>query len=190
MTYQKFRDRSKSEVSIYAPAKVAKPAKAEPESSVSLEPQNPAAETFATIATLAGVDLKTEFFAACRSTDPKEWHRGVRRLDVDRPLERVPLGRWQTFVTDAVRFLAGPFASQASALGWTALDLFGCNEACPFARLDQAGLIWLVNGDKLVALTTETAVIQTCTVARHTRYRRRLAESGRVVAWELDQITR
>jgi hypothetical protein len=184
MTYQKFSDRSKSEVSIYTPAKVAKPAKVEPErSSVSAEPQNLAAETFATIATFAGVDLKTEFFAARRSTDPKEWHRGVRRLDIDRPLDGVPPGRWRTFVTDAVRFLAGPFARQASALGWTALDLFGCDDACPFARLDQAGLIWLLNGDKLIALTAETAVIQTRTGARHTWYRRP-SEPGRGLVWE------
>jgi hypothetical protein len=123
------------------------------------------------------------FFAARRSTERKDWHRGIHRLDIDQPVEGVPLVRWQTFVTDAARFLAGPFAERASALGWTALDLFGCDCSRPLARLDEAGLIWMLNGKRLVALTAETAVIQTGTGTRHTY--RRPRQSRRVLAWEL-----
>jgi hypothetical protein len=181
--YQKFSDIRKSEVPPCTPAKVAQPAQVELLNCNRPDPQNLPAETCATFATCARSQLETEFFAARRSTDQKDWQRGVQRLDIDRPLEGVPLGRWQTFVTDAARFLVGPFAEQASALGWTALDLFGCDDSRPLSRLDLAGLIWLLNGKRLVALTAETAVIQTGTGTRHTY--RRPRHPSRVLAWEL-----
>jgi hypothetical protein len=71
-------------------------------------------------------------------------------------------------------------------LGWGAHDLFGCDHDRPFARIDQAGLLWLLNGNKLVALTEDTAGIATPTGARQT-YRRRPGAPGRVLAWELAQ---
>jgi hypothetical protein len=52
------------------------------------------------------------------------------------------------------------------------------------ARIDQAGLLWLLRGHRLVALTADTAVTETPTGARQT-YRRRPSEPGRVLAWEL-----
>ncbi len=54
----------------------------------------------------------------------------------------------------------------------------------PFARIDHAGLLWLLNADKLVMLTADHAVIETVTGARQT-YRRRpikIAVLSRVLA--------
>jgi hypothetical protein len=181
--YQKFSDIRKRKVPPCTPAQVAQPAQVELMNCSSPGPQNHKAETCATFATCAGAEPETPFLAVRRSTERKDWHRGIHRLDIDRPVEGVPLGRWQTFVTDAARFLAGPFAERASALGWNALDLFGCDASRPLARLDQAGLIWLLSGKKLVALTAETAVIQTGTGTHHTY--RRPHEPSRVLAWEL-----
>jgi hypothetical protein len=181
--YQKFSDVRKSDVPPCTPAQVAQPAQVELINCNGPGPQNPPAETCATFATCSGAELETVFFAVRWSTELKDWDRGVQRLDIDRPVEGVSLGRWRTFVTDAARFLAGPFAEQASALGWNALDLFGCDASRPLARLDQAGLIWLLNGKRLVALTAEMAVIQAGTGTRHT-YRRQHKPS-RVLAWEL-----
>jgi hypothetical protein len=65
------------------------------------------------------------------------------------------------------------------ALGWGPHDLFGRDRDRPFARIDRAGLLWLLNGDKLVALTADTATIETRTGARQT-YRRKPSEPGRV----------
>jgi len=62
--------------------------------------------------------------------------------------------------------------------------LFGCDRDWPFARIDQAGLLWLLNGDHLIALTENTATIERRTGARQT-YRRRPSGPGRVLAWEL-----
>jgi hypothetical protein len=189
--YDKFSDRFKNERGRVYPTKVANSAKAEPQGSVFTEPQNrqiettdQPASTLATLATLAGGYPSASLFEARATTDPKEWHNGVRRLDIDHPPKGVPAHRGQTFVSDATRFLAGPFAEQAASLGWTALDLFGCDDTRPLARLDQAGLLWLLNGSRLVALSAATAVIRTHTGARHT-WQRRPSGPGRVLAWEL-----
>jgi hypothetical protein len=115
---------------------------------------------------------------------PRASAEGFARLHPDCPPSDVPPRRWRQFLEDASRFLGGGFAAQAAALGWEPYDLFGCNRDRPFARIDQAGLLWLLNGDRLLALTENTATIETRTGARHT-YCRKPNEPGRVLAWEL-----
>ena len=58
------------------------------------------------------------------------------------------------------------------ALGWSWIDLFGCDDERPFARVDKKGLVWLLNGNRLVAITADAAVIETKSGARQT-FRRR-----------------
>ena len=90
----------------------------------------------------------------------------------------VPVDRWQAAVEDGRHFLAR-WAERAEALGWTARDLFGLTpvpgHAEPsFSRLsryDETGLIWLLQGRPVVALTEATAAIQSSTGAL-TIYRR------------------
>ena len=96
----------------------------------------------------------------------------------------MPPRRWLRFVDDVGRFLDSPFCAVAAALGWGPLDLFGCDRERPFARIGQAGLLWLLNGDRLLALTENTATIAIKTGAQQT-YRRKPSEPGRVLAWEL-----
>jgi hypothetical protein len=115
---------------------------------------------------------------------PRTWAEGFARLHPDRPLGDVPLHRWQRFVDDVGRFLDSPFCAVAAALGWGPYDLFGCDRDRPFARLDQQGLLWSLNGDRLVAFSENTATIETRTGARQT-FRRQPTEPGRVLAWEL-----
>jgi hypothetical protein len=109
---------------------------------------------------------------------------GFVRLDADRPPGDVPATRWQRFVDDVGRFLDSPFCAIAAALGWGPHDLFGCDRDRPFARIDRAGLLWLLNGDRLFALSENTATIETRSGARQT-WRRKPAEPGRVLAWEI-----
>src|SRR5215831_17655238 len=52
----------------------------------------------------------------------------------------IPHTRWVTFIDDSGRFLASGWADRAVALGWTALDLFGCDRIKPYARIDRMGL--------------------------------------------------
>ena len=95
----------------------------------------------------------------------------------------MPLCRWQRFINDVGLFL-DRWAAYASALGWGPYDLFGCDRDRPLARIDRAGLLWLLNGDKLVALSEDAAGIEMRTGGCHT-YRRKQSEPGRVLAWEL-----
>jgi len=78
--------------------------------------------------------------------------------------------RWQQCVDDAQRFL-GDWADKAAALGWTAEELFGLHTppAKPhpsysrLSRYDATGLIWGLQGRRVIALTEATAAIQTPT---------------------------
>ena len=116
---------------------------------------------------------------------PAEWTEGVNKL-LKLPCSlRVPLTRWQTLQSDAARFIE-TWGVQAARLGWGTLDLFGTNATKPFERLDAAGLVWLLNGRPVVALTASEAVVQ-CSTARQT-YRRKppgLVTAKSCLLWEL-----
>ncbi len=115
---------------------------------------------------------------------PHAWAEGFAQLDPDRPPGDVPTRRWRRFIDDIGRFLDDDWAEKAVALGWGPHDLFGCDRDRPFARIDQAGLLWLLNGNKLVMLAENAATIETRTGARQT-WRRKPDEPGRALAWEL-----
>ena len=111
---------------------------------------------------------------------PRTWAEALAQLDPD-----VPLARWQQFIDDCGRFLDLGWANLAEAFGWGPLDLFGCDRERPLARYDHMGLLWFIQGRKLVALTAQTATIDTLTGSLQT-YRRVPIGSDRIVlAWEL-----
>jgi hypothetical protein len=115
---------------------------------------------------------------------PRVWAEALARLDPARPPCDIPPIRWLRFIDDCGRFLDDGWAARAEALGWGPLDLFGCNRDKPFARISQAGLLWLLEGRKLLALTADTAAIATHSGGKLTFYRRQI-EAGGVLAWEL-----
>src|SRR5262245_47693121 len=81
--------------------------------------------------------------------------------------EHVPAERWQQAIAYGLRFLA-KWATRARAIGWTAKDLFGLLPVPIYAkpsfnrlaRYDETGLIWLLAGREVVALTEATAAIK------------------------------
>jgi len=84
-----------------------------------------------------------------------------------KPPAMVDVARWRQCVEDGKRFLAA-WGEQAEALGWDARDLFGLH-APPekphpsynrLSRYDGTGLIWLLEGRPVVALTEATAAIE------------------------------
>jgi len=106
----------------------------------------------------------------------------------------VPIGRWQQAVEDGRRFMAR-WGKQAEALGWDAKDLFGLHKppAQPhpsysrLSRYDEIGLIWLLQGRPVAALTETTAAIQNPTGAI-TTYRRRNKPALGPVGDSLDDL--
>jgi hypothetical protein len=79
----------------------------------------------------------------------------------------VEVERWQRAIRDADAFLATGGA-QAHALGWTARELFGLHpmptHPAPsyqrLSRYDATGLVWLLRGRPVIALSETEAAIQ------------------------------
>jgi hypothetical protein len=79
---------------------------------------------------------------------------------------------WQKAIEDGRRFV-GLWGEQTARLGWTARDLFGLpripEKPAPnyrrLSRYDETGLIWLLKGRPVVALTEATAAIENPTGA-------------------------
>jgi hypothetical protein len=94
--------------------------------------------------------------ARFRSRTPRrssiDWVRGVACLDPD-----VPRHRWRQFVGDC----SSPekWAERAAGLGWDAMALFGCAPKRPLDYLGSAGLLWAINGGRLLELHRDWAVI-------------------------------
>jgi hypothetical protein len=124
----------------------------------------------------------------CGDGVPPEWDNGLARLHPDSHPGDVPSGRWRQFVHDCGRLLDAGLIEEAARLGWTAHDLFGCDDERPFARVDQWGLVWLIKGGSIVSVSMSAAVIETPTGARQT-YRRKDGAPGRVLAWELFNLS-
>ena len=82
----------------------------------------------------------------------------------------VDVADWQRAIEDGRRFVT-EWGEQAEALGWTDADLFGLHTPPEkpvasyrrLSRYDETGLIWLLRGRPVVALTETTAAIQGAT---------------------------
>jgi hypothetical protein len=116
---------------------------------------------------------------------PTAWAEALARLDVDRAPHTVPAARWRQFVQDCAHFM-DEWAMQAAGLGWTPLDLFGCDRHHPLLRIERAGLLWQVNGGRVGALSQSIAVVASRQGLRTRLYRTRSRFPGEVVLpWEL-----
>jgi hypothetical protein len=115
--------------------------------------------------------------ASKRGSEQNPYSGTIATLESRCP-ELVPPARWQQAIEDGRAFLA-KWSRQAEALGWTARDLFGLHQppAKPhpsyslLSRYDHTGLVWLLQGRSVLALTDATAAIENATGAI-TIYRR------------------
>ena len=75
--------------------------------------------------------------------------------------DTVPRHRWTQFVDDCKNFLSPSenWAERAARLGWHAMALFGCAPKRPLDYLGSAGLVWAINGGRLLELHRDWAVI-------------------------------
>lgn len=96
-----------------------------------------------------------------------------------KPPEMIDVDRWRQCIQDGRRFLHR-WGETARRLNWSAADLFGLIEvpespAPSFNRLsryDQTGLVWLLEGREVIAMTETTATIRNPATGAITVYRR------------------
>lgn len=88
-----------------------------------------------------------------------EWHANLALLKGQGSPDWMTPGRWEMLLHDAERFL-DRWSSTAHAMGWTALDLFGVHPTRPTVRFDVMGLLLLLQGGEIIALTPESASIK------------------------------
>ena len=87
---------------------------------------------------------------------PSEWTSGVHQLLITGAPRGFTVDMWRQLGEDAVRFL-DRWGSEASRLGWTTLDLFGVHPVVPTARYDAMGLVPLIRGSEVIAITARSA---------------------------------
>ena len=93
---------------------------------------------------------------------PSGWVEGVARLHHHRPPRDIPAHRWRQFLGECNVFLTSTvnWAERAAALGWDAVALFGCRSHRPLDHLGSAGLLWVINGGRLIELHRDWAVYE------------------------------
>jgi hypothetical protein len=132
-------------------------------------------------------ELPDKSFAASESPSVvKQWLEGIQRLDYVRSPPAVPPIRWQLFLGDCHSFLSSSekWAERAAALGWSALALFGCHRTRPLEHLGSAGLLWAINGGRLVELHRDWAVIERAQDrSQHVHHRRPLRAANVTLPW-------
>ena len=117
---------------------------------------------------------------------PVDWVEGVERLNYYRP-PTIPPHRWRQFVSDCQSFLNSSenWAERAAELGWDARALFGCHRNYPLMHLGSAGLLWAINGGKLVELHRDWAVIELPVNRSQRIFSRRDVAAGKVtLPWD------
>lgn len=90
---------------------------------------------------------------------PALWIEGVDHLRTMDIPDCFSTERWRYIVDDADAFLK-QWGVAAANLGWSAHDLFGVHPAAPAVRFDAMGLIPLLHGNPVIALTETTATLR------------------------------
>jgi hypothetical protein len=116
---------------------------------------------------------------------PPHWVDGIARLESHRVPKEVPAHRWRQFISDCHTFLVAKenWAERAAGHGWNDLELFGCCPR-PLERLGNAGLLWAINGGRLVELHRDWAVIERASDrSRHVHQRERPKAANITLPW-------
>jgi hypothetical protein len=112
---------------------------------------------------------------------PIEWQAISWELEyTDEPLECFG-DRWKTMAADAGAFLER-WGRTAHLLGWDVLALYGVHSNAPAARFDVMGLIPVLNGGRVIAITKEGATFRAPSGATLT-YRRTDQTGAVTVTW-------
>jgi hypothetical protein len=113
---------------------------------------------------------------------PHAWAEGFARLQMTAYPAAMRPDRWRQMIDDAGRFL-DRWAAKAAALGWDTASVFGVHADRPIERVDCAGLVWLLRGNDIEAISPSVARIRTRSGAVQIYDRR--PQSPSVPLWEL-----
>ena len=116
---------------------------------------------------------------------PPHWVHGIARLESHQVPKDVPAHRWRQFINDCHTFLLAKenWAERVAGHGWNDLELFGCCRR-PLERLGNAGLLWAINGGRLVELRRDWAVIERASDrSRHVHHRERPKAANITLPW-------
>jgi hypothetical protein len=117
---------------------------------------------------------------------PVEWAQGVADLLTMPAHPDWPDSGWRALREDALRFLKH-WAAPAHAFGWSGLDLFAVHIDAPRARIDCMGLVPLLGGRPVAALTEDSAAITGESGATLTYRKRKTWPPECRSVWELGQ---
>ena len=84
---------------------------------------------------------------------------------------------------DCTDFVSSSWAERATALGWDAVSLFGCRRNHPLSYLGSAGLLWNLNGCRLIELHRDWAVIDLPANSSQRIFSRRCVGAGITLPW-------
>jgi hypothetical protein len=90
-------------------------------------------------------------------------------------------------VDDCTNFVSSSWAERAAALGWDDVSLFGCRRNHPLSYLGSAGLLWVLNGCRLIELHRDWAVIDLPVNKSQRIFYRRRVEAGITLPWTEDR---
>lgn len=121
---------------------------------------------------------------ATNATLPANIESIIDRLEVSPPLGVGDLHRWRAMLAGARTFFA-EWGEKPRRLGWDDVALFGLHPDAPLVRREAMGIaLSLADRERVLALSANTAAIETRSGARLTFYRPHHG-TGAVPAWEL-----
>lgn len=117
---------------------------------------------------------------------PSSWVDGLAQLRAMESPDCFTSEQWRKLAEDAAKFLK-EWGVGAASLGWSTHDLFGVDPIVPTVRFDAMGLIPILHGSSVIALTQNTATLRRETGAAQTF--RRIHKAPRISLWEIRRLT-
>jgi hypothetical protein len=115
---------------------------------------------------------------------PRGWAEGFAALCTMPAPTGFSSERWARIV-DAAGVFIDKWASKAAELGWSDLDVFGCDPDRPAARFDAMGIVPLLERCEVIGLDENGADLLSRVGEVRQRYRRRPISPHAVPLWDL-----
>jgi hypothetical protein len=116
---------------------------------------------------------------------PREWAEGYAILcTMPCPISYSPQ-QWEQLVNDGGLFL-DKWGHESATLGWKATDVFGVDPDAPNHRYDGMGLVPLLHGRPVIAITSNIARID-CGKGNYLTFYRKMMATGTTAIWNLEE---